>query len=139
MGSCFWPSTFLFSDSSFKAGARESVNAQLKVDIPRLRSPCECEHNNPDSLDARLFPSVVLAVAPAVTMDEASSLSIDRMNLIDLLLGVGSYSLGSYFCPSIFLFRCPTQRPERASRLTLSSRSTSHAFVWIEFIVFMSY
>jgi len=29
----------------------------------------------PDSLDARLFPSVVLPVAPAVTMDEASSLS----------------------------------------------------------------
>jgi len=29
-----------------------------------------CEHNNPDSLDARLFPSVVLA---AVTIDEASS------------------------------------------------------------------
>ena len=28
----------------------------------------------PDSLDARLFPSVVLAAAPAVTMDEASSL-----------------------------------------------------------------
>jgi len=40
--------------------------------IPRA---CECEPNNPDSLDARLFPSVVLAVAPAVTMDEAYSLS----------------------------------------------------------------
>ena len=40
-----------------------------------LDSPCECEHNNPDSLDARLFFTVVLAVAPAVTMDEASSLS----------------------------------------------------------------
>ena len=26
---------------------------------------------NPDSLDARLFSSVVLAVAPAVTIDEA--------------------------------------------------------------------
>ena len=38
--------------------------------------PCECEHNIPGSLDARLFPSVVLAVAPAVTMDEASSLSV---------------------------------------------------------------
>jgi len=38
-------------------------------------SPCECEHNNPDSLDARVFFTVVLAVAPAVTMDEASSLS----------------------------------------------------------------
>jgi len=30
------------------------------------------EHNNPDSLDARLFPCVILAVAPAVNMDEAS-------------------------------------------------------------------
>jgi len=40
--------------------------------------PCECEHNNPDSLDARLFftvESVVFAVAPAVTMDEASYVS----------------------------------------------------------------
>ena len=36
-----------------------------------IDSSCECEHNNPDSLNARLFPSVVLAVAPAVTMDEA--------------------------------------------------------------------
>jgi len=40
-----------------------------------IDSPCECEQNNPDSLDARLFFTVVLAVAPAVTMDEASSLS----------------------------------------------------------------
>jgi len=40
------------------------------------KSPCECEHHNPDSLDARLFPSVVLAVAPAVAMDDASSLSL---------------------------------------------------------------
>jgi len=32
-----------------------------------IDSPCECEHKNPDSLDARLFPSVVLAVAPAAT------------------------------------------------------------------------
>jgi len=37
-------------------------------------NPCECEHNDPDSLDARLFPSVVLAVAPAVTMHEVSFL-----------------------------------------------------------------
>jgi len=36
-----------------------------------IDSPCECEHNNPDSLDARLFPSVVLAVALVVTMVEA--------------------------------------------------------------------
>jgi len=32
---------------------------------PSIDSPCECEHKNPDSLDARLFPSVVLAVATA--------------------------------------------------------------------------
>ena len=43
-----------------------------------IDSPCECEHNNPDSLDAQLFFTVVLAVAPAVTMDEASSLSLAR-------------------------------------------------------------
>jgi len=36
---------------------------------------CSCQHNNPDSLDERLFLSVVAAVAPALTMDEASSLS----------------------------------------------------------------
>jgi len=42
---------------------------------PTIDSPCECEHNDPDSLDARLFFTVVLAVAPAVAMDEASSLS----------------------------------------------------------------
>ena len=41
-----------------------------------IDSPCECEHNNPDSLDARLFFTVVLAIAPAVAMDEASSLSV---------------------------------------------------------------
>ena len=40
-----------------------------------IDSPYECEHNNPDSLDARLFTSVVLAVTPAVTMHEASPLS----------------------------------------------------------------
>jgi len=27
-----------------------------------IYSPCECEHNNPVSLDARLFPSAVLAL-----------------------------------------------------------------------------
>jgi len=45
---------------------------------PAIDSPCECEHNNPDSLDARLF--LVLAVAPAVTMDEASSLSPEMLS-----------------------------------------------------------
>jgi len=43
-----------------------------------IDSPCACEHKNPDSLDARLFPSVVLAVAPAVIMDEASSLGLTQ-------------------------------------------------------------
>jgi len=41
-----------------------------------IDSPCECGHNNADSLDTRLSPPVVLVVAPVVTMDEASSLSI---------------------------------------------------------------
>jgi len=48
-----------------------TITTQNRVPID---SPCECEHNNPDSLDARLFPTVVLAAAPAATMDEASSL-----------------------------------------------------------------
>jgi len=39
----------------------------------RRVNPCECEHTHPGSLDARLFPSVVFAAAPAVTMDDASS------------------------------------------------------------------
>ena len=47
---------------------------EKRFGVGAMDSPCECEHNNPDSLDARLFPSVVLAVAPAVTMDEASYL-----------------------------------------------------------------
>ena len=60
--------------------ALEAVLLRAKTDaaaeeVRRLAidSPCECEHNNPDSLDARLFFTEVLAVAPAVTMDEASS------------------------------------------------------------------
>jgi len=52
------------------------VGGGLGVRGVAIDSPCECEHNNPDSLDARLFPFVVLAVAHAVTMDEASSLSV---------------------------------------------------------------
>ena len=55
-----------------------------------IDSPCEREHNNPDSLDARLFPSVVLAVAPAVTMDKASSLSVGWAGTeISSALGLG--------------------------------------------------
>jgi len=38
-----------------------------------IDSPCECEHKNPDYIDARLLSSS--AEAPAVTMDKASSLS----------------------------------------------------------------
>jgi len=48
---------------------------ESQAEPPAIDSPCECEHNNPDSLDARTFFTVVLAVAPAVTMNEASSLS----------------------------------------------------------------
>jgi len=55
-----------------------STRSETSSPRPTIDSPCECEHNNPDSLDARLFPSVVLAVAPAVTMDAASSLSPTR-------------------------------------------------------------
>jgi len=51
------------------AAAREAPGDYRSID-----SPCECVHNHPDSLDARLFSSVVLAVAPAVAMDETSSL-----------------------------------------------------------------
>ena len=58
---------------------REEQRARDDDTNGAIDSPCECEHNNnPDSLDARLSPSVVLAVAPAVTMDEASSLSGGR-------------------------------------------------------------
>jgi len=39
-------------------------------------SPCEREHNNPDYIYTRLFPSVVLAIAPAVTMDDATSMLV---------------------------------------------------------------
>ena len=49
---------------------RGLTDISLEVRNP-IDSPCECEHTDPDSLDARLFSSVVLAVAPAVTMDEA--------------------------------------------------------------------
>jgi len=53
---------------------RGALQLQRFRDALAIDSQCECEHNNPDSLDAQLLPSVVLAVAPAVTMDEASYL-----------------------------------------------------------------
>ena len=58
-------------------GLTDQVEHHQRSAVPTttIDSPCECEHNNPDSLDARLFFTVVLAVAPAVTMDEASFLS----------------------------------------------------------------
>jgi len=35
--------------------------------VGAIDSPCECEHDNSDSLDARLFLFVALAVAPWVS------------------------------------------------------------------------
>jgi len=61
-----------------------------------IDSPCECEHNNPDSLDARLFPSVVSAVAPAVTMDGASSLLNGRGRVNPICLSIYLYDLCIY-------------------------------------------
>jgi len=72
--------TYIFKVSVFTKLNRN----RIPHSVPRsaystsIDSPCECEHNHPDSLDARLFFTVVLAVAPAVTMDEASSLSTCR-------------------------------------------------------------
>jgi len=51
-----------------------------------LKQHENCEHDNPDSLDARLFPSVVLAAAPAVTVDEASSLLSSRARHMWLII-----------------------------------------------------
>ena len=67
--------------------ARRSIlptSSSAEVRFSAIDSPCECEHNNPDSLDAHLFPFVVLAVAPAVTMDKASSLSSVMSNTTTL-------------------------------------------------------
>ena len=54
---------------------RDSLDGPNCFASAAMDSPCECEYNNPDSLDARLFLYVVSAVAPAVTMDGAFSLS----------------------------------------------------------------
>jgi len=59
------------------------IYAPLRPEVPRQR-----RHNNPASLDSRLFFTVVLAVAPAVTMDEASSLSIIKSLLAHLIPNV---------------------------------------------------
>jgi len=45
--------------------------------------PCEREHDNPDFLDARLLSSVVLAVTPAVTMDNRSSLLLLYLHKVE--------------------------------------------------------
>ena len=58
-----------------RVSAREHIVDKVHLSSRGTDSTCECEHNNPDSLDARLFFTVVLADAPAVTTDEASSLS----------------------------------------------------------------
>jgi len=72
---------------------------------------CECERNNPNSLDARLFLSVVLAVAPAVTTDEASSLS--RVNVNN-----HSDSLDARLFPSVVLAVAPAVTTDEASSLS---------------------
>ena len=59
-----------------RATAQRRLIFEGVVAAPKIFAVRECEHNEPDSLDARLFPSVVFSVAPAVTMNEASSLSI---------------------------------------------------------------
>jgi len=106
----------LASGACSAVGVRSFVGVNLSSEVanvltppsPPIDSPCECEHNKPDSLDARLFfsvvsmyvckdsaapahartrarrpaaprqSSVVLAVTPAVTMVEASSMSPPR-------------------------------------------------------------
>jgi len=75
-----------------------------------IDSSCECEHNTPDSLDARLFPSVVLAVAPAMTMDEASSLSEGKQE--------AGWCLGS---------RCPVRLSDSTSSVLESKRRNSES------------
>ena len=40
--------------------------------------PCECEHNHPDSLDARLFPSVVCVSCRAYCDHGRSIFSVGR-------------------------------------------------------------
>jgi len=56
-----------------KSPLARSVVWWIPTTSASIDSPCECEHNNPDSLDARLFFTVVLAVAPAVTIDTAGA------------------------------------------------------------------
>jgi len=46
---------------AFEHGPKTGVGSRRPKGREAIDSPCECEHNNPDSLDARLFPSVVLA------------------------------------------------------------------------------
>jgi len=71
------------------------------VQRPSIDSPCGCEHNNPDSLDARLFPFVVLAVAPAVTTDEVPSLLTGKVGLrVGLTATVCSRK--KLFCSSLY-------------------------------------
>jgi len=67
--------------SSCRSGAIDCARLDcLSLDFTAtaITTPCEWEHLKPDSRAARLFPSVVLAVAPAVTMDEASSVVVGR-------------------------------------------------------------
>ena len=55
--------------------ANDDSLSMSELRLATIDSPCEYEHNTPESLDGLLPPSVVLAAAPAVSLDEASSLS----------------------------------------------------------------
>jgi len=71
--------TFLAASVAAETTQTESLPS-IQPSIHRVlcahsdRFSCECEHNLSDSLDAQLFPSMVLGVAPAVVIDDASSL-----------------------------------------------------------------
>jgi len=75
ISSSFSRATVFLTDQQTRDCVREALDKHFslvedifeEISWAPIDSPCECEPNNPDSLDARLFPSVVLAVAPAVT------------------------------------------------------------------------
>ena len=84
-------------------------------------SPCACEHNNQDSLNARLFPSVMLAVAPTVTMYEASSLSVAKGCDHSLPVYIYKYIYEIYKC--IYLY---PPRPPAAAPVATEEEASSH-------------
>jgi len=82
-----------------------------------IDSPCECEHNNPDSLDARPFLSVVLAVAPSVTMDEVYSLSISTY-VIYIYTSI-------YICTYLSIYLPATAYPGKLTPISMRSTRAS--------------